>query len=42
VGNLPTEILLSTLEACGAKFKKLGKLNELLKTNSQIADLFSK
>jgi hydroxymethylglutaryl-CoA lyase len=42
VGNLPTEILLSTLEACGAKFKKHGKLNELLKTNSQIADLFSK
>jgi hydroxymethylglutaryl-CoA lyase len=41
VGNLPTEILLSTLADCGAKFKKPGKLDELMKTNSQIADLFS-
>jgi hydroxymethylglutaryl-CoA lyase len=42
VGNLPTEILVSTLQNCGAKFKKLGKLDALLKTNAQIAGLFGK
>ena len=41
VGNLATEILLTVLADCGAKFKKIGKHDKLLMLNTQIAELFS-
>jgi hydroxymethylglutaryl-CoA lyase len=37
VGNLPTEILLSTLAECGAELPKVGPLDELVRASAEIA-----
>jgi hydroxymethylglutaryl-CoA lyase len=37
VGNIPTEVLISVLDDCGAEIPKLERLEELLKASSEIA-----
>jgi hydroxymethylglutaryl-CoA lyase len=41
VGNIPTETLLAVLRETGAALPKLGRLDEVLKTNAEIAERFS-
>jgi hydroxymethylglutaryl-CoA lyase len=41
VGNIPTEILIATLRAAGAKLPKIGPLDALLQANAEIANRFS-
>lgn len=41
VGNLPTEILLDTLRACGANLPELKPLDEALRANAEIASAYS-
>ncbi|MGA8669440.1 MAG: hydroxymethylglutaryl-CoA lyase [Terracidiphilus sp.] len=41
VGNIPTETLLAVLRDTGAALPKLGRLDEVLKTNAEIAGRFS-
>ncbi len=41
VGNIPTETLLAVLRETGAAVPKLGRLDEVLKTNAEIAGRFS-
>jgi hydroxymethylglutaryl-CoA lyase len=37
VGNIPTEVLLSTLAECGAETPAIGSLNELIQSSTDIA-----
>jgi hydroxymethylglutaryl-CoA lyase len=37
VGNVPTEILIATLEDCGAVLPRLGPLDELMRSSAEIA-----
>jgi hydroxymethylglutaryl-CoA lyase len=37
VGNIPTEVLLSTLSDCGAELPEIGALDELAQANAEIA-----
>ncbi len=41
VGNLPTEILIETLRACGAELPELGSLDELIRASAAIAGAYS-
>jgi hydroxymethylglutaryl-CoA lyase len=42
VGNIPTEILLATLNECGAKLPDLGPLDDLTRASAEIAKRFAK
>ncbi len=37
VGNIPTEILISTLTECGAEVPEVGQLDDLMRANAEIA-----
>jgi hydroxymethylglutaryl-CoA lyase len=37
VGNIPTEILIATLNECGAQLPMLGPLEELIRASAEIA-----
>ena len=37
VGNIPTEVLLATLQECGAEISPLGSLDGLIKASAEIA-----
>jgi hydroxymethylglutaryl-CoA lyase len=37
VGNIPTEVLIAELTECGARVPPLGPLDELIRTNTEIA-----
>jgi hydroxymethylglutaryl-CoA lyase len=39
VGNIPTEVLISTLTECGAQIPELGPMSDLVPLNAQIAGL---
>lgn len=41
VGNIPTEILLAELERCGAKLPALAPLDDLLRSNAEIAAAYN-
>ena len=41
VGNIPTEVLIATLRACGAVVPKIGPMGPLLEANAEIAGRFS-
>ncbi|MFP5277276.1 MAG: hydroxymethylglutaryl-CoA lyase [Acidobacteriota bacterium] len=41
VGNLPTEILIETLRACGAELPELRPLDELIRASAAIAGAYS-
>lgn len=41
VGNIPTEILLATLEECGAELPRLGGLDQLMRASAEIAGEYS-
>lgn len=40
VGNIPTEVLIRTLDECGAKLPELGPLDELIRASAEIGRKF--
>lgn len=41
VGNIPTEVLISTLTECGASLPEVGLLDDVMQTNEKIASCFA-